>query len=356
MTRSLPLCLTFSVSLLALAACGEDQGPTQPEAAGTPAAVAASLALASNTWTAKAPYPFLFGSLGLSAGVFPNPAGQSIAYTFGGTGDEGGTGVSIRAYNVATNSWTTMGYEPRVYGFFMNGAGRIGSQLYFSGGRFSYQIGEEGSRATFAYDPAANLLTRKADMPRYTAEGVSGVIDGRLWVLPGICDDAFWPSPGYCEHKPIRQLYRYDPANNTWVLRKAAPHYHRLAAGGVIDGKFYVAGGLDGFSATANLDVYDPTTDSWRTLAPLPTAGQAVGTALGGKLWVVVASGTGLRAYAYDPGTNTWQTRAAPAWGLAALVRVSLNSQAHLLAVGGFHDGPNPPGEDIPNDNELYTR
>ena len=351
MTRPLPLHLAFIVSMLALAACGEDRSPTQPEAAGAPAPDAAFLALASNTWTAKAPYPYLFGSFGLSAGVFPNSAGQSIVYTFGGTGDEGGYEVPIYAYNVATNTWTTTGSEPNPVGFLLNGVGRIGSQLYFSGGRFSYQSGEEGSRATFAYDPAANRLTREADMPRYTAEGVSGVIDGRLWVLPGFCDSAFWPSPGYCKYPPIRQLYRYDPAKNTWVARKAAPHYHRLAAGGVIDGKFYVAGGM----GSADLDVYDPATDTWRTLTPLPIAGRAVGTVLGSRLFVIVNSGTALRAYAYDPGTNTWQTRAAPT-GLAAVVRVTLNGQAHLLAVGGFHQGPYPPGDDIPNDSELYTR
>src|SRR5207247_1303419 len=176
--------------------------PTQPETVGAPAPDAASLALTSNTWTAKAPYPYLFGSSGLSAGVFPNSAGQSIVYTFGGTGDEGGYGVGIYAYNVATNTWTATGSKPNPVGFLLNGVGRIGSQLYFSGGRFSYQGGEEGSRATFAYDPAANRLTREADMPRYTAEGVSGGIHGRLWVLPRVCDAAFWPSPGYCEHAP----------------------------------------------------------------------------------------------------------------------------------------------------------
>ena len=131
MTRLLPLHLTFAVSLLALTACGEDRSPTQPETAEDPAPVAASLALASNTWTAKAPYPYLFGSSGLAAGVFPNSAGQSIVYTFGGTGDEGNSTGSIFAYNVATNTWTNTGYEPHVggLGFLLNGVGRIGSQL-----------------------------------------------------------------------------------------------------------------------------------------------------------------------------------------------------------------------------------
>jgi len=129
MTRPLPLHLAFTAIILALAACGEDRSPTQPETAGAPAPDAASLALASNTWTAKAPYPYLFGSFGLSAGVFPNSAGQSIVYTFCGTGDEGGYEVPIYAYNVATNTWTTTGSEPNPVGFLLNGVGRIGSQL-----------------------------------------------------------------------------------------------------------------------------------------------------------------------------------------------------------------------------------
>ena len=188
-------------------------------------------------------------------------------------------------------------------------------------------------------------------MPRYTSEGVSGVIDGRLWVLPGVCGD--------CAQGPIRQLFRYDPAKNTWVARKAAPHYHRQAAGGVIDGKFYVAGGLDDRQLPgAALDVYDPTTDTWRTLAPVPTAGRAIGTVLGGKLWVIVGnfySGSAQHAYAYDPGINTWKSWAAPTWAHFAVVPVTLNGQAHLLAVSGFHEVSYTPYF-IPNDSELYTR
>ena len=298
MTRLLPLHLTFAVSLLALTACGEDQSPTQPDTAGEPARVAASLALASNSWTAKAPDPFGI-VVRVSVGVFPNPAGQSIVYSFGGLDLDGGTQIGMSAYNVATNTWTGLGPDTRIGVYGTNGVGKIGSNLYVSGGAFSSD--EPGWWGTWAYDPAANRLIRKADMPKATADGVSGVIDGRLWVLPGTCSTAAWPSPGYCEHEAIRQLYRYDPANNTWVARRAAPHYHRNGAGGVINGKFYVAGG----GGSADLDVYDPATDTWRTRAPLPTAGRAIGAVLGGRLFVIVGLGSERRAYAYDPGTNT---------------------------------------------------
>jgi N-acetylneuraminic acid mutarotase len=349
MIRSLPFSLVFTVSLLALAACGEDQSPTQPETAGDPAPVAASLALASNAWTAKAPIPG--PAVGVSVGMFPNSVGQSIVYAFGGTDpfDDGFTPGDIFAYDVAANTWTFKGQpDSRMAVYNTNGVGKIGSKLYFTGGRFTNE--EPGSPYTWAYDPAANRLTKKADMPRVTADGVTGVIDGKLWVLPGTCSGAFWPDPGYCDHTPIRRLYRYDPVANHWGSRRECPHYHTSGAGGVINGKFYVAGGAD-----ANLDVYDPATDTWRTLAPLPTAGRAIGAVLAGRLFVIAGSGSGRRAYAYDPGTNTWTPRATPTWDHDAVVWVLLGGQPHLLAVGAMHDIPDSPYF-VANNSELYTR
>jgi N-acetylneuraminic acid mutarotase len=265
--------------------------------------------------------------------------------------DDGGNEAHIQAYNAATNTWTIK--TSRVGPFDLNGVAKIGSNLYFSGGQEHDGSGEAVSTpVTWAYDYTNDRLTQKANMPKATSQGVTGVIDGKMYVLPGFCDGSGWPSPGYCEHSAIRQLYRYDPLKNTWGARRACPHYHPHGAGGVIDGKFYVAGG----GGTAALDVYDPATDSWRTLAPLPTTGRAIGTVFGQRLFVIVGFGSERHAYAYDPATNTWQTRAAPAWDHSAIARVTLDGVAHLVAVAGGHDGPYPPGGTIANDSELYTR
>jgi N-acetylneuraminic acid mutarotase len=350
MRRILPLHLAIIFGVLALAACSEDRLPTQPDMAGDPAPAAPSFALASNRWTEKAPMTGHFNN-SLAAGVAPNSAGRSIVYTFGGVSDdEGGTGAVIQAYNVAKNIWTLR--TSRVYVYDLNGVVKIGSRLYFSGGSAR---DVPGTRATWAYDYTNDRLIRKADMPKATSQGVTGVIDGKMYVLPGECDGSGWPYPGYCDHPAIRQLFRYDPATNTWVARKSAPHYHRLGAGGVLGGQFYVAGGLDDRGlGTANLDAYDPATNTWRARAPLPTAGPAIGTVLGSKLFVIVGFGSERRAYAYDPATNTWKARAAPTWDHAAVVRVTLDGVAHLLAVGGQHDAGGFFGE--PNNSELYTR
>jgi Kelch motif protein len=136
--------------------------------------------------------------------VVPNAAGQSIVYTFGGTDDMGGSCVSIETYNVATNTWARLGFEPKVCGSEMNGVGRIGSTLYFLGGRIHTGDGVLIQRTAWAFDAGAKTLTRKADMPRGTARCVTGVIDGKVYVLPGICSTDFWPQAEYCEHEASR--------------------------------------------------------------------------------------------------------------------------------------------------------
>ncbi len=337
-TTGLSVCVSA-----ALLACTSENGPTQPEAGGNPAA-ASSAAAASNTWTAKAPRPPMGPVFETFAGVAPNSAGQSIVYVFGGTDGEG-TGLGTGAYNVATNSWT---WRSSISIFAANGVGTIGNKLYFSGGYNEVETPSSFSNRLWAYNYAQDRFILKASLPIFGAEGVTGVIDDELYVLPGACSGDRYPDlPGYCAVEPTRRFYRYDPATNTWVTLRRAPHYHRQGAAAVIGGKFYVAGGFNDFQPVADLDVYDPATNTWRTLAPIPSAGRAIGTALKGKFHVLV----GTNHYVYNPATNTWQTRAAAQWPHDAVVRVTLDGLPYLLAVGGTHG----PSLDIPNDSELYT-
>ena len=282
-------------------------------------------------------------------GVAPTGAGQLITYTLGGTDGQGGTGFAVQAYNVATNTWTTK--ASRVGVFNSNGVGRIGGRLYFSGGYNAVETPPSFTKLLWAYNYSQDRMIKKADLPIFSAEGVTGVINGKLYVLPGACSGDRYPNPGYCAEEPTRRFYRYDPTTNAWIGRRAAPHFHLGGAGGVIDGKFYVAGGLNGFQPVADLDVYDPAMNTWRTLAPLPTAGAAIGAVLQNRLFVVSGSGGTLHTYAYNPGTNSWATKASPTSGHDAVARVTLDGHSYLLAVGGSHGAD----LDIPNDSELYA-
>jgi len=328
------------LALGALTACAEDRSPTQP-AAGTELAADASVAaaLAPNTWTLKAA-PNYWWVNGLSAGVVPDASGQSIVYTLGGRDDDGGSGASIARYKIGTNTWSVKSYEPRVYVYNSNGVGRIGNTLYISGGE-TYSGGYGHIDGGFsAYNTATNTLTAKPTPPKLTAGGVTGVIDSKLYVLPGICSTDYYPNQVYCVSEQIRTLFRYSPTTNTWTWKRPAPHYHANGAGGVINGKFYVAGG-DGVAA---LDRYDPVTDTWKTLAPLPAGGPAIGAVLQGKLYVAVETGAYptivRRAYAYDPATNKWTSKAAPRWYHDDMVPITWGGKPFLLAVGGYHYAP----------------
>jgi hypothetical protein len=346
-----PWChLALALGILTLAGCGESPAPTEPAAAG-PAlspSVAAALPTASNTWAARASVAS-FGLTGFTAGAAPNAAGQWIVYAFGGADldNEGGSGFPIRAYNTVTNTWVDK--ATRAYGGIrLNGVGRIGDRLYYGGGWVYNSPGGAWSNQLYAYDYAADKQVAVAPMPKYTSDGITGVYKGTtLLVLPGTCSGEGWPYAGYCDTEPFHRMWRYDPAANRWGTRRESPHYHRGGAGGVIGGKFYAVGGQDATGAYVNtnvLDEYDPATDHWRTLAPMPISATpiqdcisarpcVIATVLGGKLWVITSD---RRMRVYDPATNHWTAKASvPAATLPeAVVRVVIGGRAYLFVVG----------------------
>jgi N-acetylneuraminic acid mutarotase len=324
--RSTALTLTF----LALASCRETT--TEPEMAGGPTPTPA-LAVVSNSWITRADMPFT-ERYALATATVPNAAGQSILYAIGGRSAGGSLG-KVQAYNVATNSWTTKASLPMPL-YWTNGTGVIGGKIYISGGIASH----DNFRAElFMYDPATNTWTRKHDMPNTTFRGVTGVFNNQLYVLTG-CDQED------CASYSQVAFYRYDPVIDQWTTLPPPPRYHNWGFGGFIGGKFYVTGTF------RELDVYDPATNQWTTKAPMPRARWlGAGAVVGGKLYVIggyqrdpdrtirVVRTTSV----YDPTTDTWTTKAPMPTARAnmAASRVVLNRQARIEVVGGSRPGNN---------------
>jgi N-acetylneuraminic acid mutarotase len=262
-------------------------------------------------------------------GMALNSAGESVVYAFGGQEDEGVPAEAVQAYDVATNTWT--GRTSRVGVYNTNGVGKIGNKLYFSGGYNTVGSLPDATNRVWAYDYARDQLIRKADLPIVSAEGVSGVIDNKLYVLPGACNGNNYPAPGYCDTEATRRFYRYDPATNTWVSRAQAPHFHRNGTAAVIDGKFYVTGGRGASGEIIKaLDVYNPATNTWSSLAPLPADGGGEGATLQGQFYVVSS-----HTYAYNPTTNQWKSKAAPDVG-GPVTKVMLGGQARIFLASSF--------------------
>jgi hypothetical protein len=355
MRHRAPQCLLAVATSALLAACGDTPAPTDPAASRHPAepvmaaatTAAAALPTASNTWAPRATIESNYPFYGFTAAAAKNAAGQWIVYAFGGASDEGGGNWPILAYNVAANTWapkhTRVGLSIR-----WNGVGLIGNLLYYSGGWTWDEVGAQFGNELEAYDFAADRKVTLANLPRFTADGITGVYQGKiLYVLPGTCSGEGWPYAGYCDTEPFHRIYRYDPATNKWGTRTQSLYYHRGGAGAFVGNKFYVVGGQDATGASVNtwrLEAYDPTTNRWTARASMPSGGTTITECIGGvpclfaavldqKLWVLTRD---RRLLVYDPATNKWTAKAKlPAATFPeAMVRVAIGTQAYLFVIG----------------------
>ena len=103
----------------------------------------------------------------------------------------------------------------------------------------------------------------------------------------------------------------------SWVASTPLPVARNHLGGVTLNGKIYAVGGQKGQDAaavyTAEFDVWDPATSSWKPLAPLPSARSHIGAAsfamgdrilaLGGETSYGVATS---QSIAYDPADNSW--------------------------------------------------
>jgi len=157
-----------------------------------------------------------------------------------------------------------------------------------------------------AYDPGTNRWRTLAPSPLAPEQGPLGVWTGRelLLFVSGInpADGRPWPAR-------LARAAAYDPESDTW--RRIAPMpVHGLRFGGtaVWDGRevLVVGAGRRGRSTFA----YDPAENQWRRLAPLPAARLDAAAAWTGRRLLVW--GTGDRrsitsgAFAYDPSLDRW--------------------------------------------------
>jgi N-acetylneuraminic acid mutarotase len=143
---------------------------------------------------------------------------------------------------------------------------------------------------------------------------------------------------GWGDGKARGVNYEYDPATDVWTKKSPMPHPAHHAALAAVNGKIYAFGG---FVAPANNAIpvgaawepiadaweFNPATDSWKPLAPLPgKRGSAIAAEVGGKIYVIGGATTMegskdpfFTAFGparvlgtndvYDPATNTWESR-----------------------------------------------
>jgi N-acetylneuraminic acid mutarotase len=148
------------------------------------------------------------------------------------------------------------------------------------------------------------------------------------------CVDAVIISGGLDDQKePIKSTVCFVPEdNNSWYTMSPLSSARYFNASAYCDGFLYCVGGWKKGIAIKSVERYDPVTNSWLNVCPLPQAGRWVrAVSLDGQVYVYGASGC---MYRYTPSINIWTQITSTSEEIRFACLVTDSSSLYL--VGGF--------------------
>src|SRR6186713_45216 len=182
--------------------------------------------------------------------------------------------------------------DEELYGVAANG------KLYVIGG-----WGDGKARgANYEYDPATDRWTKKAPMPRPAHHAALAQANGKIYAFGGFVSPANTAVPVGAAWEPIDNAWEFDPATDAWKPLPPLPGKRGSAIAAEVDGKIYVIGGattMEGskdpfFTAFGSArvlgtnEVYDPATNKWESRNPMSVPrNHAFGGVVNGKVYVI---------------------------------------------------------------------
>ena len=183
------------------------------------------------------------------------------------------------------------------------------------------------------WNPILNNWSIAVPLPQALHHTTAVVVNGKIYVIGGF-KSGFW--------NPINTTYEYDPDLQKWFNKTPMPTARGAHAAAVIDGKIHLVGGA--YRKSFNLvntdahEVYDPATDTWETLSPLPTPrDHLTATEANGKLFVIggridVNYHNNLNTNeSYDPKTKKWTQFTPLPTARSGITSQFLNGLIHVL-------------------------
>jgi N-acetylneuraminic acid mutarotase len=229
---------------------------------------------------------------------------------------------SLPLVGATEDSWTTL--EPSPSDSYMDAAALDG-KIYCIGGE------------NFRYDPETNTWTEIAPLPTFNGWGAVVACQNKIYLIGGSAD------------VPTQV---YDPATDTWENRTSIPTTRSQLQANVVDGKIYVIGGqipspLYVINPSSSNDVYDPETDSWSQMAPIPTPVMGYASAvLDNKIYIISGGHEGSSAdyepinqvQIFDPAANQWINGTSLPTGVCyarACATTGLSAPKRIYVIGG---------------------
>ena len=189
------------------------------------------------------------------------------------------------------------------------------------------------------YDPAMDIWTYKKSMPTPRQVFAIANYQNKIYCIGGYTSDG--------NVTGINEVY--DPETDTWESKAPMPTARVSLEANVANGKIYLIGGYVpdnssfGYSISNLTEVYDPSTDSWITKAPMPTAASDYASAVVDNRIFVIGGQSGIPHsnlnQIYDPITDGWSTGAPSPSGIrygfcAAGATTGVNAPKRIYVLG----------------------
>ena len=232
----------------------------------------------------------------------------------------------VLEYDPTTDRWTSKKqmphpadhmsvaeYRGKIYIF-----GGAGSEKPDAFGAGNVQLND-----AWEYDPAADFWKALAPMPTRRNAGAAVAVGDKIYVIGGSGLAPGASNPAAAENLLVLGTNEaYDPAADKWETKRVMPTPRNHPAIGAVAGKIYVIGGRIGAANVGNfissptdvVEEYDPATDRWRAMTKMPTARSGHGWATyqnriyvaGGELRDHHMDAIFRDVEAFDPATNEW--------------------------------------------------
>lgn len=271
-------------------------------------------------WTARTPAPSTLyeaqgaavnGRLHVFGGFYTNLNGTKPAATRGAW-----------VYDPATDRWATRREMPEA----LTHAGTAvdGAAIYVAGGFLGNHPGPQTAHV-WRYDTVLDTWTAMPPLPAARGAGALVRLNRRLHYFGGTERSA---TGAYIRDTPEHWVLDLD-APTRWMPRAPLPRARNHLAGVVLGGLIYAVGGQslgnEAYGNVTNVDRYDPSTDRWTAVAPLPMPlGHITASTVAWQQRLVTVGGvttarTGGQnegaesgaVLSYDPAANRWSARSA---------------------------------------------
>jgi len=188
------------------------------------------------------------------------------------------------------------------------------------------------------YDPAADTWTEKSEMPTARQGLSTSVVNGKIYAIGGGVSS----SSAYSSVETFSTVEEYDPSTDTWTTKSPMPTARGWHSANVVDGKIYIIGGSQdttpGYGHVLTVEVYDPATDTWSQKGDMPGSRAAgSGSVVDGKIYLIGGYGGPQWVDEYDPLTDTWTMKSEMPTARIGLSTSVLDGKVY--AIGGFVPG-----------------